>query len=225
MAIPLFLAARSGESVVFPEHYAWMACPFSDRGLAVLPRRLPKGSMVVLTDEIPPREQDPLAVAAQLAERSYPALLLDFQRPDCRQTNRMAEVIAANCPFPVGITEHYAGDLNCPVFLAPIPPDQQIEAHLKRWQGREIWLDLSPSPTRITVTENGSRSEHLPAIPVPVHIHRQQELFCHYGIEVQQDCIIFELWRTKEDLAGLLDAVKPLGVTRAIGLYQELGDW
>ena len=179
--------------------------------------------MVILNDEIPPQGQDPEAVAERLAELPCAAVLLDLQRPGCELTARITEAVIKYCRCPVGVTEFYAAGLDCAVFLSPVPPDRPLEEYLKPWQHREIWLDLAPSPTRITVTAEGSRSSPLPAIPSPQH--RDRALFCHYRIEASPERIDFDLWRTKEDLADLLTAAERHGVTRAVGLYQELGSW
>lgn len=225
MAIPLFLAAHPLEVAPLPQNFAWMACHFSEKGLTDLPQRLPKGAMVILTDEIPPRQQEPELVAEQLATIHCGAVLLDFQRPGCERTAQMASAIVKKCHCPVGVTEYYAEGLQCPVFLSPVPPDRPLEAHLNAWKGRELWLDLSPSPTRITVTAEGSRTDPLPAIPAPTQPHQDLDLCCHYCIATESDRITFDLWRTREDLAALLSAAKSFGATRAVGLYQELGSW
>lgn len=214
MAIPLFLAARPEDLTALPEQYAWMAWDLSEE----LPAKLPQEAMVVVTDRGKPRSQDlsPLEGCG--------AVLLDFQQADCEQTARAAEAIVRRCSI-VGVSEHYAEELDCPVFVSPVPPDRPLKAHLESWRGRELWLDLSPSPIRITVTAQGSRRESLSALPAPNHVHRDKELFCHYGIDANNERILFDLWRTKEDMKNLLSAAEAFGVTCAIGLYQELGMW
>ena len=214
MAIPLFLAAHPDEPAVLPEHYAWLAWDLSEE----LPASLPRESMVVVTDRVIPRFQN-ITRLTQCA-----SVLLDFQHPDSPQTRRVAEAIVRSCPV-VGVSEPYAAKLDCPVFVSPVPPDRPLENHLAPWHGREIWLDLSPSPTRITVTAEGSRREILSSPPTPNHVHKDNGLFCHYGMEIRDERIVFELWRTREDMENLLSAAKTFGVTRAVGLYQELGIW
>ena len=225
MAIPLFLAAHPAEVAAWPEHYAWMACRFSEQGLTNLPQKLPEGAMVILTDEIPPRQQDPELVAKELSQLSCSAILLDFQRPGCDLTARITAEIAKHATCPVGVAESYANAAACAVFLSPVPPERPLEDHLRPWWDRELWLDLSPSPTRITVTSEGSQTEPLRTTPTAGSCHRDQALCCHYKIQITPKHIDFDLWRTKEDLTDLLSVAESLGVTLAIGLYQELGDW
>ena len=47
-------------------------------------------------------------------------------------------------------------------------------------------------------------------------------LYCHYRTQTYDDHIDFTLWRTREDLTGLLREAERLGVTLAVGLWQEL---
>ena len=47
-------------------------------------------------------------------------------------------------------------------------------------------------------------------------------LHCHYHIKTFDDHIDFTLWRTREDLTNLLREAETLGVTLAVGLWQEL---
>ena len=189
--------------------------------MQALPRKLPEGAMVVLTDEIPPLDPDAAAVAAELSRLPCRALLLDFQRPGHMPTARLAAAIAEACPFPVAVAEPYARGLDCPVFLPPVPPDLPVEEALSPWWGREIWLDLAPSPTRITVTAEGSRREAVAAIPAKGQIHREPELRCHYQIQTGPEAIRFTLWRDRQDLRALMAAAEPLGATLAVAFYRE----
>ena len=53
----------------------------------------------------------------------------------------------------------------------------------------------------------------------------EEKLLCHYGIEFAEGFVRFSLLRTPEDLGLLLKKAEELGVTAAVGLYQELGDF
>ena len=46
-------------------------------------------------------------------------------------------------------------------------------------------------------------------------------LHCSYHISPLEDSARFTLWRTREDVEALLESVSSLGVTTAVGLYQQ----
>lgn len=232
MAIPLFLAMTGAEmqkNGPFPPNIAWMACHFSPyaTGISNAPKELPDGSMIILNDRTPVCGHDPERVAeqmAQLAEQVHAdAILLDFQRPDVAETAAVAALVIQRCSCPVGVTEYYAHDLDCPVFLSPAPPQIPLADYLAPWQGREIWLEAALDGTEIVVRPEGSTCTPCP-YPAPAEqSHLDEQLYCHYEILAAPEQIQFRLFRTAENLAALLDAAGQMGVTRAVGLYQELG--
>lgn len=208
-----------------------MACHFSvyGRGLSNLPEELPPDSMVILNDRIPVRGHDPALILDQLhalTDCLRPAcILLDFQRPEEPQTARIAAALAEFPDCPLGISELYAGPLNCPVFLPPPPPDCLLETWLAPWQGREIWLEAALEHCLVTLTETGSLRESLEFTEPPEDCFQASSLFSRYRIRLTEDAAQFHLYRTKEDLSALLRQAKTFGVTRAVGLYQQLGDF
>lgn len=231
MDIPRYLAMTAAEFWSAPaltEHVAWMACHFSSygTGLSNLPTELPPDSMVILNDRIPFLGHDPERILAQMEEivnSFHPnAILLDLQRPDIPPVANIAKLLAQKLPCPVGITEAYAKDLSCPVFLeAPI--DQALEEALSVWKGREIWLDIAPAGGVITVTSDTSefQPDCLEFGENPVFT--DEKLCCRYQTQIGEDFIRFLLRRDPEDMAFLLEVAEKLGVTRAVGLYQQLG--
>ena len=225
MGLPLYLAMTAPEFTAcssIPEHPAWMACHFSPygTGLCNLPPDLPDDAMVILNDRIPPKGHDPAYILDQLVQLNCSCILLDFQREGNTETAALARAIAESASRPVGVTPQYGAELSCPVFLPPMPIDIPLPDHLAPWQGREIWLEAATDRLLYTVTEQGSVSASLPG--------RQKqgltdhELFCHYRIETFPDRAEFTLWRTRKDLDTLLDAAASQGVTKAVGLWQEL---
>jgi len=60
----------------------------------------------------------------------------------------------------------------------------------------------------------------LPGILEPRHT--DPALCCRYHIRVGENSAIFTLWRDWECLEMLLEQAEKLGVTRAVGLYQQL---
>lgn len=232
MAIPLFLAMTGAElqkNGPFPSNIAWMACHFSAYGTGIsnAPEDLEPGSMVILNDRTPICGHDPERVAdqmAQLAERVHAgAILLDFQRPDMPEAAAIASLVVQRCPCPVGVTEYYAHNLDCPVFLSPVPPHVPLAQHLEAWQGREVWLEIALDGTEILVSPEGCTYTPCPFSTPAERSHLDAQLHCHYEIVTAPEQICFRLFRTVEDLDSLVDAAAQMGVTRAVGLYQELG--
>ena len=227
MALPRYLALTAAEFTAcspIPEHPAWMACHFSTygTGLCNLPPDLPEDAIVILNDRIPPHRHDGDYILRQLSVLSCSAILLDFQRPHSEETSQLVRAIVEAETRPVGVTPYYCKDLNCPVFLPPIPPDIAPSDYLAPWQGREIWLEASLDGLVWTVTEQGSQSA--PLLRPPDKGQKDEALMCHYRIELLGDRAEFSLWRTPEDLNALLETATAFGVTRAVGLWQELGE-
>lgn len=232
MALPLYLAMTAAEiscAQALPARCAYMACHFSPygTGLSNFPQTLPKDSILIVNDRTPVQGHDPELIAAQLTqlveEWEAAGILLDLQRPGIPQTAQIANAILSALPCPVGISECYARDLSCPVFLSPPPPDRLLSEYIAPWQGRELWLEAALDAQIITVTPKGSRVTQNFS---PIHTdypHEDMRLHIHYKIEPSPDQIRFTLHRTPEDLTALLQEAEALGVTHAVGLFQELG--
>jgi len=234
MAFPFYLAATAAEFSRLEElsaGRAWMACHFSGygTGLSNLPESLPPGAMVIVNDRVPVCGHDPGRIREQLEELTElwkpGCVLLDFQRPGEPRTARIAAALAEGMGCPVGVSETYARELPCPVFLPPPPPDRGLEAWLAPWKGRELWLEAALDSCVFTVTEEGSRRECLPFAQPEGELFRDSSLHCSYRIRIEADAVRFYLYRTRDDLRALLRAGQALGVTRAVGLYQELGEF
>ncbi len=233
MALPLYLAMTAAEiscAQALPARCAYMACHFSPygTGLSNFPLHLPEGAMLILNDRTPVQGHDPALIAAQLVqlaeEQQAIGILLDFQRPNVPRTAEIANAILSSLPCPVGISEYYARDLRCPVFLSPPPPDCPLPKYIAPWQGRELWLEAALEGQRTTVTPKGS-SVTQDYSPDPVNFpHKDTKLHVHYKIEVAPNQIHFTLRRTQSDLTALIQEAEALGFTRAIGLYQQLGN-
>ena len=229
MALPLYLAQTAAEMAGNPHsgHLAWMACHFSSggKGLSNLPEILPAGAMLILDDSTPLDGHDPALIAAQLSEviagQRCESLLLDFQRPQIPGQQELAELLTASLPCPVGVSEAYAQELTCPVFLSPVPPDQRLSDHLTPWQGREIWLEAALEGITLTLTEAGCSVEAL--YDFPEDGLAEEQFHCHYTVGTAAESAIFRLWRTRADLENLLKEAETRNITKAIGLWQELG--
>ena len=228
MAIARYLAMTADEFAATPstsEPIAWMACHFSpySTSLSNLPEKLPADSLLILNDSTPPGHQDPEIVFKTLEnilkEHQCFGLLLDFQRPNCPECQNIARELV-KLEFPVCVAESYAKNLDCPVFLPPLPLTIPLDEYIIPWKGRDIWLDTALNREQIIITKEGSITRSIANAPdCP---HRDAQLHCHYHIAIADDSITFTLWRTKEDLDDLLAEAGTLGIAVSVGLYQEL---
>lgn len=232
MAIPLYLAVTAAETAAnpFPEYAAYMACHFASygSGLSNLPVQLPEGAMLILNDRIPVWEHDPAVVAQQLTETVVDlkccSVLLDFQRSGDSRTAAIAKAIVDALPCPVGISEHYAANLSCPVFLSAPPPDMPLERHTAPWEGRAIWLEAALETIQITVTQESSTVTNIPIEEPTQPCHKDERLCCCYHIELMDDRAVFTISRTQVELEMLLHQAEELGIQKAVGLFQQLGN-
>lgn len=229
MTLPLYLAMTAAEisaNEVLPKHLAYMACHFSpySTGLSNFPEDIPSGVMVILNDRIPVYGHDPKLIAAQLQELcdavEASCLLLDLQRPNDSITLGIIAEILAEVDCPVGISESYASDFSVPVFLSAPPLHQTLSDWVKPWCGREIWLESAPDSCTWTVTETGSSYSHGATANCE---HHCPEFCCHYSILKKDNCVQISLERNLQDINALLEDAESLGITKAIGLFQQLG--
>lgn len=229
MKIPQYLAMTAAQFLSVaekPPHCAWMSCHFSPWGkdLSNLPASLPPDSILILDDQFPPNGHDPERIGLQLTEcmqrMNCCGLLLDFQRPGCRETAAIAERLAA-FPFPVCVSDLYAEPLDVPVFAPACPVDRTLAEHLRPWQGREIWMETAQECWEFRINSEGCRilPGYLGHFP-----HRDARLHCRYRLELLEDAARFTLCRTQEDVTSLLTEAASLGVTCAVGMYQELAN-
>ena len=208
-----------------PRHPAWMSCHFSAQGLTDLPRSLPAGSLLILDDSTPPEHCTADAILDGLrnwlSSQAVSGLLLDFQRPGNPFCEELAPVLSEALSCPVAVTESYAAFTKGPVFLGLLPPHQGLKQQTEFFEGRELWMELGPSPEQILLTEHGASVTSLPGSP-PRCPQWDLDLHCHYKISLSEDQAVFTLLRNREDLRALLRDAQDLGVTRYVGLYGEL---
>lgn len=236
MAIQPYLAMTGAEirdSEGLPQKIAWMACHFSpySTGLSNIPETLPKSSMLIVNDRTPVYGHDADLIALQLNQAvellQCDSVLLDFQRQQEQETEKITAAILGTLSCPVCVTEYYARKSDCPVFLPPPPPCIPPKEYLAPWQGRELWLELALDGTQITVTSEGSKFQYFPLAQPSEKAHREPELCCHYHITAGEKQFQFHLYRTPDDISTILEVCESMGVTRAVGLYQEFqnGNW
>lgn len=233
MAIACYLAMTAAEMRMACQpsaQIAWMACHFSPygTGLSNLPKALPPGSVLMVNDRTPIHGHDPEWIGKQLGQSvqnlGCRGVLLDFQRPEQKETAALVGYLAQERTFPVAVSQSYAAELDCPIFLPPVPLDMGLESYLKPWQGREIWLELALDGMEITLTETGAVCKPL-EWAAQQSGQKEEKLHCHYRVTVTEQQAQFHLWRTKEDLQDLLAEAENLGVAAGVGLYQELGNF
>lgn len=231
MVLPLYLAMTAAEitaAEALPPHPAWMACHFSSysTGLSNLPQQLPAGAMIVINDRIPVWKHDPQLILEQiqvLTEQLSPdAILLDFQRPKNTQTEQIAQTLCSALPCPVGVSEIYAKGLDCPVFLSAAPLHTPLQAQVDAWPSRELWVEAAFQAQRYTVTSTGCTWEDI--LPEDTDF-TDEALCCSYRIRLQESKALFTLVRQEAGLTRFLNTVAQLGITKAIGLYQQLNSF
>ena len=228
MAIPLYLAMTAAEFSHCPaalECPAWMSCRFSPcgQGLSNLPAELPAGTLLILDDQTPPAGHNAELIRKQLSEiietNRCSGLLLDFQRPNDPQTAQIAAALVT-LPCPVCVSHLYAKSFSCPVFLPPCPLTVPLAEYIRPWRERQVWLEAALGSCTFVITEQGCRQA--PCDTSGSFPHTDNTLHCHYHIETAPGAVRFSLRRTPEDLSQLLQEAEALGVTHAVGLWQEL---
>ncbi len=233
MAFPYYLAmtaAELGSCEALPQSVAWMACHFSSygTGLSNLPEAIAPGSMLILNDRIPPQGHDPeviLRELQQLCEAFAPSyILLDFQRRENRECAALSALLPEALPCPVIVSEAFSTELQCDIFLPPVPPECLLSDYLAPWEGKNIWLEAALGSCEITLTAEAYHCAAAQPLPPEELRFSDAALFCHYRTSIFPDSAVFHLQRTHGDLMALLSAAEAYGVTGAVGLYQELGN-
>ena len=232
MALPLYLAMTAAElssSAQIPRELAWMACHFSpwSQGLTNIPDTLPPGAILILNDREPCQGHSPDLIVQQLTDAvrklGCESVLLDLQRPPEPEAMAIVSAITAALPCPVAVSEPYAQEFDCPVFLPPSPLHVPLGEHLAPWTGREIWLEAALCQEDAVVTPGGVT--YVPQFP-PERLaggFAEDTLCCNYRTKLSESEVRFTLYDTQESLEKKLEQARTLGVTRAVGLYQELG--
>ena len=229
MAIPIYLAMTPAEYSAcgeIPPSVAWMSCHFSlsGPGLSNIPGTMPSGAVLILDDQIPFCGHQSKIIAQQLQNAANllqpKAIILDFQRPGNDDVRKLAEMLSASLSCPVIASAMYAHS-EMPVLLPPCPPNRPLYEHIAPHRQQEIWLELSQDRLVLEITKDGCCSRDTPCSE-EVFPFSDEKLHCHYRIEKKENAVIFYLQRSRDDLHNLLRQAETLGVTHAIGLWQEL---
>lgn len=231
MSLPLYLAMTDSEIDMHPSgitHCAYMACRFSPSsiGLCKPYAIIPSGSVLMLDDQFPFRDHNPDIILMELRElitqHSCESLLLDFERRDDPELDRLASYIIDRIQIPIAAPPCYAKNRKCAVFLPPLPPDTDLKSHMRPWEGQEVWLEVALDGLDVTVTKNGAKAVYVPHPDMHGNMHRDPNLMCHYSIHPGERQFLFHLQRNNEDIMELMSRAEAMGVSRFIGLYQEL---
>lgn len=222
-----FLPAQWNKMHTLRKRAAWLGCrlsPYGD-GITGLPPALPEKSMLILTDETPPQGHDPERVARELTENAMilgaDRILLDFQRDNLQENRDIAKMVLRYSEIPVGITEQYGKDLDCPVFLSPPPLWTPLEEKAAAWAGRELWLEAVTESALVTVTQKGSRYE--PGdFPLPEDSPVHERLCLRYRMERSERQQRFTLSRDAGMVRKLLKQAEGLGFTVGVGLFESI---
>lgn len=229
MALPIYLAMTPWEfrNCQRPVHWGWMGCHFSsgDSGLTGIPEQLPDSALLILDDSIPMQGHDAALICRQLQQAadalSPKGILLDLQRPEQPQLCALLSMLHGKLPCPTAVSAQYARHWDGPILVPPVPPDMPVTKHLQPWHGRSVWLEVDCGCLELTLTKEGCQAAVQP-IAFQDGMRKDQALHCHYRVRTEPGKAVFSLMRTPEDIQELLSAAEPLGVSMAVGLYQEL---
>lgn len=231
MPIAPYLAMTAAEfsgCTHLPPHVGWLSCHFSPSGpgLSNIPKALPAHSLLMIDDSTPFHDHQTDVILRQLQDAitalEIQAVILDFQRPGNPDVLALVSVLQRNLPCPAAVTPEYAFD-NCPVFIPPCPLNRLLKQHLMPYQGRELWLEIALDGLQMRITGQGCHAEPFACNKPNDFPHCDEILHCHYKITQTANALEFYLQRTQGDLSALLEEAEHLGVTQAVGLWQELG--
>lgn len=232
MVLPLYLA-MTGSEIRHKNHIsrpiAWMACQFSpySQGITNVPECLPPESILILNDRMPCQGHSPSLVAQQIKKAAdqlqCESILLDFQQVPNPESEAMTAYLAEHIAHPLYISGTYGKHLTCGIFLPPPPLHEPMSDYLDQWGGRQIWMETGLFQETVTITREGTT--YTPQFP-PDGLdggHFDQTLCCRYQAVLSDDEIRFLLYDTADTLPHKWRLAQECGVSRILGLYQELG--
>ena len=231
MVLPLYLAMTGREILAAQpsaSRCAYMACHFSPYGLGLsnLPKALPEGAVILLSDRIPPGGHDAEVVVAQLEElvRQFQpkAIVLDLETAGNGFCRELAVKCSGISGAEITVAAAYAKDLPCSVFVGAGALWTPAEKLLKPWQGRKLWVEAVLQRGLVTVTDQGAGYEELPWEPPEEELPVDEDLQVAYRIRQTKDAVEVMLWRGKEQLPKWMEKLEQLGAEGFLGLYQQL---
>ena len=223
-----FVAAESEAILRYKGKAAWLGYHLSafDSGITPRPSFLDSCHMLVLTDETPLLHHDPQKVTSEICAEAKSLgcekILLDFQRPPTEKSLVLAKSILRSAPCAVGITECYANDTDCSVFLPSPPLWTPLQETIAPWKGRDIWLEIFPEDGCITITKKGGN--YSPSAPLENYPFCDNALCLSYSTEQYAQQVKVHLHRGITEMKAFLHLADSLGISAAIGLYQQFGE-
>lgn len=211
-----------------PEMPAWMACHFSPygTGLSNLPKMLPADALIMVSDRISPAGHDAALMVSQLADLTAAfkpaAIVLDLEAPENDFCRELARQCCKLKNVEVAVASRYAQDLPCSVFLSAAQLWTKPEDWLQPWEGRTIWAESVLQRGLVTVTDEGAAYKELPWEEPEEGLAVDEELQVAYRIRETKDAVEVMLWRGRKELDTWMQMLKGLGISRFLGLYQQL---
>ncbi|MBO7252480.1 MAG: hypothetical protein J6V25_07625 [Oscillospiraceae bacterium] len=230
MAMARYLAVTAAEMEENPQISAPAAIlgpTFTQEppGISSLPEHFPEGSVLMVSDLILPQPHIMNPICDALRQFVFSTgcqnLILDFQQPGKETAAALIHLLLQELPCSVIVSDLYAQELSCPVFLSPLPYCKKLTKHLAPWKNRDIWLDLSAQPEIVTLHEQGINTCIPEQFRQRMPCHEDAALFCHYTIAKTENSAEFTMWRTKADLEHLLTEAENCGIKAAVALFQE----
>ena len=83
-------------------------------------------------------------------------------------------------------------------------------------------MEIGNDKEMAIITANSFGTERIHSIPTSSCNFREPSLLCHYSIHIKPDHIVLYFHRTANDLEELQAQAKELGVTKFLGLWQQL---
>ena len=203
MVLPLYLAMTPLEFRPIP-HAAY---------LLLEPSEVPPGVLPVVTDRSSLDRQWLLHIC-----QGREGVLLDFERPATTEVR----AIIRDLPCPAAAPPGYADE--GPVFLPPAPLHVPMEEYLAPWKGREIWLEAAVQSQTIAVTAEGSTVSPPCTNADLTDGFYSETLRCRFTQNFSENQAVFTIFDTPETLKMKFRHATNLGVTRFVGLYQELAE-
>ena len=218
MVLPLYLAMTAAEINAVPVLPPRWGCLAWRIPAALSPER-----MLILTDGAVREGQDPARLAASVAKLNCGSVLLDFEGAPTDHTRMVADALFQALPCPVAAPPGYVEDSDRAVFLPPCPLHVPMAEYLAPWRNRAVWLDVTRQRQTIRVTRQGTTyGSPAPADELTGGTF-DDTLLCRYRMEQADDAVTFTLFDTPETLEQKMALAASLGVTGAVGLYQEFG--
>ena len=93
--------------------------------------------------------------------------------------------------------------------------------HVTPWAGRELWLEAVTDIRTAVITESGCTRQAAAPPRADAVWFEDPAFHCRYCWHADDRQAVFTLERTAKHIPSLLEEAEKLGITRAVGLYQQ----